>query len=85
MTKTDDFLRLFAKSVLKRHRRLNDMDSLNLILSEMKVREIESLYKINTGYRTQELYNDVLIDILDILEIDYEIHNKTGLKILSDK
>lgn len=75
----------FGKVIKARWQRLNDQTFLKLNITEGQRREIESLFIIDDSTPTIQIYNDVLCDILDVLEIDYEIHRKKGLILTGEE
>lgn len=75
----------FGKVIKARWQRLNEKTFLTIKISESQRREIESLFVIDDSTPTIQIYNDVLCDILDVLEIDYEIHRKKGLILTGEQ
>ena len=64
---------------------LNNQEFIKISISEVQRREIESLYVLNVPNATTQIYNDVLCDILDLLQIDYEIDRKRGLILTGEE
>lgn len=81
----DLFTKILGESIKSRWERLCQMEFITLTITESQKRDIESLYTVKVETKNQQVYNDVILDILDILEIDYEVHIKKGLKIIGDK
>lgn len=81
----DKFSIELGMAIKRRWKRLNDETFLTVRISESQRREIESLFVIEDSTPTIQIYNDVLCDILELLEIDYEIHRKKGLILTGEE
>lgn len=81
----DKFSIELGMAIKRRWQRLNDETFLTVRISESQRREIESLFVIEDSTPTIQIYNDVLCDILELLEIDYEIHRKKGLILTGEE
>lgn len=81
----DKFSFELGMAIKRRWQRLNDQTFLKLNITESQRREIESLFVIEDSTPTIQIYNDVLCDILDVLQIDYEIHRKKGLILTGEE
>lgn len=57
---------------------------MKIIITESQIREIESMYQIEGYSKSQAIYNDVLRDILEVLDIDYEVSLRSGLRIIRE-
>lgn len=78
---TDEFILLFAKSIHKRFLRQKGLNTLKITINEVQIRELESMYMYDGYLKSQAIYNDVLCDVLEVLNIDYEVSLRSGLKI----
>lgn len=74
-----------GKAIQRRWQRLNNQEFIKISISEVQRREIESLYVLKVPNPTTQIYNDVLCDILDLLQIDYEIDRKRGMILTGEE
>jgi hypothetical protein len=74
-----------GKAIQRRWQKLNNQEFIKISISEVQRREIESLYVLNVPNPTTQIYNDVLCDILDLLQIDYEIDRKRGMILTGEE
>lgn len=81
----DLFTQILADSIRERSKKLRKKVAMKLNITEFQIREIESMFKMDVHTRTQEIINDVLIDLIEVLEIDYEVDRKRGLKLLNQE
>jgi hypothetical protein len=75
------FSEILADAIQNRAKKLRRIKQMKIEINELQMREIESMFQLDHNTRTQEIYNDVICDVLDSLGIDYEIDRKTGIHI----
>lgn len=78
------FTELLADAIQNRAKKLRRIKQMKIEINELQMREIESMFCLDHNTRTQEIYNDVICDILETLGIDFEIDRKTGIRIIRE-